>query len=161
MPNPNDVFENTSVALSELIAEMSNDDNLEQPVSLGMVRERVSRRLKDRRAAGKSQLDNHESLLRDELQALIDTYGEDALADQFCRPWASLALSRLIEACRDNVGELTLGDVFAEAERGVLADLIGDGEIDDDEAQTVLGELQELIDRHGEDTLAEEFVREP
>ena len=44
------------------------------------------------------------------------------------------------------------------AEAGLLANLIGRGELDDDEAQTILGELQDLIRRHGEDALAEDFL---
>jgi hypothetical protein len=51
-------------------------------------------------------------------------------------------------------------DIFAAAESGLLARLIGQGEIDDDAAQTVIAELADLIERHGEDALAEDFLEE-
>jgi polyhydroxyalkanoate synthesis regulator phasin len=51
--------------------------------------------------------------------------------------------------------------LFVAAESGLLANLVGQGEIDDDEAQTVIAELKSLIDRHGGDALAEGFIRTP
>jgi len=96
--------------------------------------------------------------LRDEIDSLIDEYGEDALAVRFLRPWASEALERLIEAGLDELGTATLAGLFDAAEQGLLANLVGRGELDDDEAQTTLAELQALMRQHGADAMAEEFL---
>ena len=92
---------------------------------------------------------------------LIEEFGADALAVRFFKPWADAALQRLIEATRDTVGEVTLGDVLEATQSGLLANLIAEGEIADDETQTVIAELQALISQHGNDVLAEDFIREP
>ena len=100
-------------------------------------------------------------LLRDEIDALIEEYGGDALAVRFMRPGASELLGRLIEAGLDELGTPSVDELFQAAESGLLARLIGQGEIDDDESQTVIAELKNLIDRHGEDALAEDFLGSP
>jgi hypothetical protein len=89
---------------------------------------------------------------------LIEEFGPDALAIRFLKPWASEPLRRLIEAGLDEMGEPTLAGLFEVAEQGLLAHLIGQGEIDDDEAQTVIAELSQLVERHGPDALAESFL---
>lgn len=158
MSIPEDVFENTSNGLSALIAEVLDDESRAQPATLAGIRAVVQSEAK---ATGgplnRFSVDESESL-RDEIDALIDEYGGDALAVRFMRPWVSDGLGRLISAGLDELGTPSLGDIFTVAEKGLLAHLIGHGEIDDDEAQTVIAELKDLIDRHGEDTLAEEFL---
>ena len=52
-------------------------------------------------------------------------------------------------------------DVLEAAQGGVLANLVAQGEIADDETQTVIAELQALISQHGGEVLAEDFIREP
>jgi len=161
MSIPNEVFENTSAALSDLIGDAVNNEDHEQPVSLGVLREQTERRAERLGGALNRFSDDQLQALREELDALVEEYGEDALAVRFVKPWAGAALSTLIEAGMDEHGDLTLADLFQAAERGLLARLIGEGEIDDDEAQTVLAELQGLVQRHGEDALAGDFIREP
>jgi len=41
---------------------------------------------------------------------------------------------------------------------GLTSTLVGRGMIDPDEDDTLLGEIDDLIDLHGEDALAEEFL---
>lgn len=161
MPISEDVSQNTSDELSTVIAAVLDDEEIEQPATLASVREAVLARVKTVTIPLNRFSEDEWQQLHDEIEYLIEDYGEDALAVRFLRPWASEPLQRLIEAGLDEFGEPTLGGLFDAAERGLLADLIGRGEIDDDEAQTVLAELRDLIDRHGEDALAEDFLGSP
>jgi len=44
---------------------------------------------------------------------------------------------------------------------GLVAELIGIGEIEDDEEQTLYDEIDRLIDLHGDSAPAEEFLAYP
>lgn len=158
MSIPEDVFEHTSQELSAVIATLLDDDEVAQPATLADVREAVLAEVKTVTMPLNRFSPDDWQQLRDEIDGLIEEYGTDALAVQFMKPWASEPLCRLIEAGLDELGEPTLGGLFEAAERGLLANLIGQGDIDDDEAQTVIAELNGLIDRHGEDALAEDFL---
>ena len=68
-------------------------------------------------------------------------------------------IAQFCDAGIDKLGEPTLSQLFNELEHGLLAKLIAEGELDDDEAQTVTAELQALIEKHGPDAIAEDFVR--
>lgn len=153
-----DIYQNTSPGLSALIAEVLDDEQLAQPATLASVREAVLSQIKTPTIPLNRFSSDQIQALRDETDALIDEYGADALAVRFMRPWVSEGLGRLIAAGLDELGTSSLGEIFAAAERGLLANLIGQGEIDDDEAQNIIAELQTQIDRHGEDALAEEFL---
>jgi hypothetical protein len=158
MTIPEDVFENTSDEMSAVIARVLDDDDLAQPATLGSVREAILAEVRtvtiplNRFSSGKRQQ------LCDEIDALIEEYDADALAVRFLKPWASEPLRRLIEAGLDELGQPTLAGLFEVAEQGLLAHLIGQGEIDDDEAQTVIAELSHLVEHHGPDALAEGFI---
>ena len=153
-----DVFENTSDELSLVIAGVLDDENVAQPATLYEVREAILAKVKTPTIPLNRFSDTEWEQLREEIDSLIEEYGEDALAVRFLRPWASKALECLIEAGMDELGTPTLSTLFEAAENGLLARLIGRGDLDDDEAQTVLGELQDLIRRHGEDVPAEDFL---
>lgn len=161
MTIPEDVFENTSDEMSAVIASVLDDDELDQPATLASVREAILAQVKTITIPLNRFSSDEWQGLRDEIDALIEEYDADALAVRFLRPWASEALQRLIEAGLDGLGDVTLGDLFEAMETGLLAQLIGQGEIDDDEAQTVIAELQNLIDRHGADALVEDFLGSP
>ena len=158
MSIPEDVFENTSDGLSALIADVLDDEELAQPATLASVREAVLAEVKTVTVPLNRFSSDQSQELRDEIDALIDEYGADALAVRFMRPWVSDSLGRLIEAGLDEIGTPSLSEIFDAAERGLLAHLIGQGEIEDDEAQTVIAELRHLIERHGEEALAEDFL---
>ena len=99
--------------------------------------------------------------LLDELDALIEEYGGDVLAIDFARSDASEALSRVIEAVmgdENRENPPTFG-VIKDAILGLPARLVGDGDLEDDEDETLLEEIEALIRRHGEDALAEQFLR--
>jgi len=155
---PDDVFENTSEELSALIAGVLDDEEVAQPATLDSVREAVLSEVETVTIPLNRFSSDQRQDLHDEIDALIEEYGADALAVRFLRPWASEPLQRLIEAGLDDLGTPSLSGLFDAAERGLLAHLIGHGEIDDDEAQTVIAELRSLIERHGEDALAEDFL---
>ena len=158
MSIPEHVFENTSDELSTVIAAVLDDEDIDQPATLASVREAILAQVKTVTIPLNRFSSDQWQELRDEIDGIIEEYGDDALAVRFLKPWASEALCRLIEAGLDEFGEPTLGVLFEAMEHGLLAHLIGQGEIDDDEAQTVVAELQSLIDRHGPDALAEEFL---
>jgi hypothetical protein len=158
---PEDVFENSSDALSAVIAEVLSDDEVAQPATLASVREAVLAEVETVTIPLNRFSSEQRQALQDEVDALIEEYGEDSLAVRFQKPWASEPLRLLIEAGLDELGEPTLGGLFEAAEQGLLANLIGEGAIDDDEAQTVIAELQGLIERHGNEALAEDFLGSP
>lgn len=158
---PEDVFENTSEQLSAVITAVLDDDQIAQPATLSEVREAVLASVPTVTIPLNRFSTDDRQQLRDEIDALIEEYGSDALAVRFQRPWASEALQRLIEAALDDYGEPTLAVLFEAAERGLLARLIGSGEIDDDEAQAVIAEMQALIARNGAAALAEDFLGTP
>lgn len=158
MSIPEDVFQNTSDGLSALIADVLDDESQAQPATLGAIRAAVLSEVTTARAPLNRFSFDESQALRDEIDALVDEYGGDALALRFMRPWVSESLGRLIAAGLEEPGTPSLRDIFGAAESGLLAHLIGHGEIDDDEAQTVIAELKNLIDRHGEDALAEDFL---
>jgi len=154
-----DVYENTSEALSAVIEKVLNDEEIAQPASLASVREEVLKGVKTVTIPLNRFSDDQLQELRDEIDYLIEEYGKDALAVRFLKPRASQALTQLIDAGIDKLGEPSLVQLFDELENGLLANLIGKGEIDDDEAQTVTAELQALINKYGPEAIAEEFVR--
>ena len=161
MTTPSDVFENLSEEMSAVIGALLDDESVRQPATLAEVREAVLAEIKTTTIPLNRFSSDRTQQLRDEVDALIDEFGDDALAVRFFKPWADASLQRLIEATRDDVGEVTLGDVLEAAQGGVLANLIAEGEIADDETQTVIAELQALIGQHGGEALAEDFIREP
>ena len=154
-----DVFENTSEALSTVIQKVLDDEEIAQPATLASVREEVLTAVQTATIPLNRFSDDQLQELRDEIDYLIDEYGNDALAVRFLKPRASQALTLLIEAGIDKLGEPSLQQLFDELENGLLANMIGKGELDDDEAQTVIAELKALIDKHGTDAIAEEFVQ--
>jgi len=96
------------------------------------------------------------------LNALIEEFGESALAIDFVQENASEPLSRVIDAVindRDQENPPTLEAVKDAMISGLLASLVGAGVLDEDEDDVLLAEIDALIDRHGADALAEEFIR--
>lgn len=158
MSIPEDVSANTSDELSAVIAAVLDDDGVEQPASLRSVQKALLAQAKTVTIPLNRFSSDQWQRLRDEIDALVEEFGEDALAVEFLRPWASEPLQRLISAALEELDEPSLETLFEAVEAGLLAHLIGEGEIDDDEAQTLIAELQNLIDRHGPDTLAEDFL---
>ena len=100
--------------------------------------------------------------LLDELDALIEEFGDDTLAIDFAQTTASEPLSRVIdEIVNDENRENppTLEAVKEAIVSGLPARMIGEGALEDDEDDGLLSEIEALIRRYGGDSLAEEFMR--
>ncbi len=158
MSFPTNVYELVSESLSDVISHVLNDEEIAQPANLVSVREAILADIKTPTIPLNRFSDDQIQELRDEIDFLIDQYGGDALAIRFHRPQASPSLTLLINAGIEQMGEPTLEQLFNALEQGLLAHLIAEGELDDDEAQTVTAELQALIDKHGSDALAEDLM---
>jgi hypothetical protein len=141
---------------------MVNDPDNEEPVTLGLVRDRLREALGiEGDEEGRLHFGNEQSLYA-ETEALIEEYGEEALAIDFLAVKASDTLSEIIEAVVDDSEAdtaVTLGGVREAITGGRVARLIGEGIVDPDEDGTLLAEIDALIKRYGEDTPAEGVLR--
>jgi citrate synthase len=154
--------ERVSQELSAMIETLSNDPDSDEVVTLGVVRDRIRQTLAGFAEAERIHLFGDEETLGAEIDALIEEYGEDAQAIQLASVKASEDLSTIIEALMDDTEEdiaLTLGAVRQAMAAGLVAGLAGDGLIEPDEEQTLLAEIEWLIERLGEDALAENVLR--
>ncbi len=161
--NPIDIASRVSPNLSALIENRVNKSELEQEITLASVRDFVTGLLSNAFTETEQlhHFDINESLL-DELNALIEEFGESALAIDFVQENASEPLSRVIDAVindRDQESPPTLEAVRNAMISGLLANLVGAGVLDEDEDDVLLAEIDALINRHGADALAEEFIR--
>lgn len=161
--NPIDVSSRVSPRLSALLSSRITHPETEQPVTLIAARRFFAGLLPDdfKQAERLHHFDVSESLL-DELDALIEEFGGTALALDFVQANASEPLTRVIETVlndenRDNPPTLaTIRDALLA---GLGARLVGDGVLEEDEDDTLLAEIEALIEQFGADTLAEEFLR--
>lgn len=163
IPNSIDVASRVSTRLSALLASRVNNPECEQPVTLMAVRRFLADLLPTdfRESEQMHRFDVSESLL-DEMDALIEEFGQGALAVDFVQASASEALSRVIEAMLDDENyesTPTLGVVRAALLDGLGARLVGEGVLDDDEDDTLLAEVDALIEAFGANAPAEECLR--
>lgn len=161
--NPIDVASRVSQKLSSLIESRGSDPDAEQPVTLASVRAFIAALLPAdfKEAERRHHFDIGESIL-DELDALIEEFGGDALAIDFAQHVASEALSRVIEAVVNDENrefQATLATVREAVVSGLPARLIGEGVLEDDEDQSLLAEIDALIERFGADSPAEDYLR--
>ncbi len=161
--NSIDVASRVSPHLSALLNSRINNPECEQPVTLMAVRRFLGDLLPAdfNEAERMHHFDVSESLL-DELDALIEEFGATALAVDFAQVNASEPLSRAIESVvndENRENPPTLATVRDALLAGLGARLVGDGALEDDEDDTLLPEIESLIERFGADMLAEEFLR--
>lgn len=161
--NSIDVASRVSPHLSALLNSRINNPECEQPVTLMAVRRFLGDLLPAdfKEAERMHHFDVSESLL-DELDALIEEFGATALAVDFAQVNASEALSRAIESVvndENRENPPTLATIRDALLAGLGARLVGDGALEDDEDDTLLPEIESLIERFGPDMLAEEFLR--
>lgn len=157
-----DIASRVSPRLSALIEGRVNDPDEEQPVTLAEVRGFLAGMLSEeyREAEHLHRFDLGDSML-DELDALIEEFGEGALAIDFAQHTASEALTQVIEVVldddsRDNPPTLTT--VREAILTGLTSRLHGEGMLEDDESETLLAEIDAMIERFGDDALAEGFL---
>lgn len=162
--NPVDAAVQVTPELSAILESRLNNPDIEQPVTLGDVREYLEAILPESLLESENlhpQFDSGEAHL-EELDALIDEYGEEAPAMEFTRAYASEALTRVIEtAINDGTREEppTLGDLRMLLSSGQSSRLVGEGVLDEDEDDPLMEEVDFLIERHGPDMLAEDLMR--
>lgn len=161
--NPIDVATRVSPNLSALIENRINRSEPDQIITLEIVREFLTGLLSDAFTETEQlhHFDVNESLL-DELNALIEEYGETAAAIDFIQKVASEPLSRVIEAAineRDPDNPSTLDMVREAMIAGLTARLVGEGALEEDEDDNLIAEIDALINRYGSDALAEAFIR--
>lgn len=162
MKLPIDVATRVSRELGTVIEIMVDDPEREEPPTLDDVRYVVAG-LTDAAERWDEAMhpQDRASVLR-EIDDLVDEFGGEALAVDFLAVKASEELSRIIEVAMENPlvrHEPTLGAVRDAMANGLMARLVGDGTIEPDQDQTLLAEIDGLVQRHGPDALAEDFVR--
>lgn len=161
--NPIDVASRVSPRLSALLRSRVNNPDCEQPITLMAVRRFLADLLPaDFKEAERLHHFDIDASLLDELDALVEEFGGSALAVDFVQVNASEQLSRVIESVvNDENREYppTLAAVKDAIVAGLGARLVGDGVLDEDEDDTLLSEIEALIEHFGADTLAEEFLR--
>ena len=161
--NSIDIATRVSPNLSALIESRVNDPDAEQPITLAMVRTFIAGLLPP--AFDETEQLHHfdiDASLLDELDALIEEYGEAALAIDFAQNTASEPLSRVIDAVindENRENPPTLETIKEAIALGLPARLVGDGVLEDDEDDALLAEIEALIRRYGADSLAEDFLR--
>ena len=161
--NPIDIASRTSPELSVLIESIVNQLDSDEPVTLAAVRSFIEHELPAELSEDEHlhHFDMCESLIN-ELDELIEQFGESAAAIDFVSIYASEPLSRAIEAVVDDENRdnpPTLATIREALARGLPARLIGDGVLEEDEADMLMPEIEELIFRFGDEALAEKFLR--
>jgi hypothetical protein len=151
----------TAKDLEGLISESLANVFDEQPATLGSVQESMMRGLAaDLVARGRIPAEDEELVLA-EMRNLIEEFGEDTLAQSFVRFRTSEDLARVIQEVLDtHEGDQppTLATVRDAINDGLMAHLVGMGEIDPDDDDGLLAELEHMIAHNGEDEPAEDFL---
>lgn len=161
--HPIDVATRVSPRLSELLRSRVNDPESEQPVTLVAARRFLADLLPaDFREAERLHHFDVDASPLDELDALIEEFGETALAVDFVQAYASEQLSRVIESMvndENRENPPTLSAVREAIVSGLGVRLVGEGVLEEDEDDTLLSEIEDLIEQFGADTPAEELLR--
>lgn len=161
--HPIDVSTRVSPRLSEFLRSRVNDPESSQPITLGVARRFLADLLPaDFREAERMHHFDVDASLLDELDALIEEYGSDALAVDFVQANASEALSRVIESLvndENRENPPTLAAVRDAIIDGLGVRLVGEGVLEEDEDDTLLAEIDALIEQFGADALAEDLIR--
>lgn len=159
---PIGVASRASARMSVFLESIANDPDIEGPMTLGLARERLAQLIEAQGLETDCHEFGGERSLYAEMEALTEEFGEEALALDFITVKASERLSELIEAVLDYAEEAdvaaTLGRLREMIADGLVARLVGEGVIEDDEAQTLLAEVDGLIERYGKLTLAEDLL---
>ncbi len=161
--NPIDISTRVSPELSGIIETLIDQLDSGEPLTLGAVRTFLVHGM----PAGSDEdeelhhFDVDESVI-DELDQLIEQFGESAAAMDFIYAFASEALSRVIEEVMDDENRdnpPTLGEVQEAIANGLGSSLVGDGVLEEDEEEALMPEIENLIEQFGADAMAEDFLR--
>jgi len=156
-----DIACGVSAGLSRTLEAAVNDPDADEAPTLGSVREIISRTTDGEQfEVDRLYFDRNRSLL-EEVDDLIEQFGDDAPAIDFVTVKASESLTHIISVLMDTGASTppTLDMVRDAMLHGLAARLVGDGIIDPDEDETLLEEIETLISRYGQNTVAENFLR--
>lgn len=161
--NPIDIATRVSPELSSLIESIINNLDTSEPVTLASIRAFITHELpaEINETEQLHHFDIGESLI-DELDALIEGFGESAAAVDFVYAFASEQLSRVIEEVvndENRENPATLAAVKEAIINGLAGRLVGEGVLEEDEDDVLMPEIENLIDRFGADAMAEDFLR--
>lgn len=161
--NPIDIASRVSPELSDLIQSIIDKLETDEPITLAAIRSFIKNDLPAEldETEHMHHFDINESLI-DELDVLIEQFGESAAAVDFVYAFASEPLSRAIETVMDDQDQenpVTLSAVKDAIVDGLGSRLVGDGVLEDDEADMLMPETESLIERFGVDAPAETFLR--
>ncbi len=151
------VSEELSIVLEALLSEAQRDE----PVTLGVARERLRRTLGADEHSPVRRVGSDPSVLA-ELETLIEEFGADVAADDFVAVAASAELSEVIEALLDHPADdetLTLARVREAIQGGLAALMEARGALEADDEPALRAELEALIERYGPETPAEPLLR--
>jgi hypothetical protein len=138
-----------------------NDEEAVQPVTLSSVLASMHSGLVARLIEEERLDDDPGTSIFGEIKLLIEEYGSDALAQCFVRPSATENLAYVIQAVmerREQDLPPTLAYVREAMGQGIVAELVGIGDIDLDEDEMLIPEIDHLINRYGENMLAEDLL---
>ena len=161
--NPIDIATRVSPELSGLIETVFSQLDDGEPVTLAGVRSLIKHGLpaESDETEQMHHFDVDESI-GDELDELIEQFGESAAAMDFIYAFASEPLTRVIEEVLNDENREnppSLDDVREALLNGLGSSLVGEGVLEDDEEYMLMPEIDELIDLYGSDALAEDFLR--
>lgn len=161
--NPIDIASRVSPELSALIETLISQLDSNEPVTLAAVRSFIAHEFPgDMEEEEQMHHFDVDGSLIDELDELIEQFGESAAAMDFIYAFASEALTRVIEEVmgdENRENPPTLQDVHQAILDGLGGRMVGEGVLEEDEDDVLLSEIGSLIDRFGADALAEEFLR--
>jgi len=161
--NPIDIASRVSPELSDLIQTIIDKLETDEPITLSAIRSFIKNDLPAEfdEAEEMHHFDTDESLI-DELDVLIEQFGESAVAVDFVYAFASEPLSRAIETVMDDQDQenpVILLEVKDAIVDGLGSRLVGDGVLEDDEAEMLMPEIEGLIEHFGVDAPVESFLR--
>jgi hypothetical protein len=161
--NPIDIASRVSPELSSLIETLIDQLDTDEPITLATIRSFIKHGMPEEidEEEHMHHFDVDESVI-DELDELIEQFGESASAEDFIYAFASEALSRVIEdvvSDENRENPPTLADVREAILNGLGGRLVGEGILEEDEDDVLMPEIESLIDRCGADALAEDFLR--
>ncbi len=161
--NPIDIASRVSPELSSLIETIIDQLDTDEPITLSAIRSFITNDLPAQvdETEELHHFDTDESLI-DELNTLIEQFGESAVAIDFVHAYASEPLSRAIETVMDDENRenpATLSQIRDAIVDGLASRLLGDGVLEDDEADMLMPEIESLIEHYGPDATAEDFLR--
>lgn len=151
-----------SQGLGKVIRFLISSPQATEDPTLGKVHDAINEGLLKHLVAERLIDSSDEEEIEKEITALVERHGTTVLAEEFMRYRASDNLTVIIRALmrdRDSEEPPTLGMVFdAITGSDLMPRLVGAGEIDPDEDETLIDEIRRLIDLHGSDVRAEEFL---